>query len=265
MSLTEPSSRAQAFVRRLAAITEPEMQEALWAEQFETCPTDDLILLLSQLFAGVQRREEPYRTAYISLVIWLRQHSGRDTHGISRRAAEAHHERRRVIYEAARERGDIDVMRLLLPTAPPPAAVATHIKEPQLGGEGREITLGHRRMMARTADRTLLGRLLFDPDPVVLRHVLDHPLMVEQDVIRVAARRPTLATCLEVVFGHPRWGRRGEVQKALLLNPYSPVDMGINLLPLMDTRTLKGVSYDGLLSEALQRRARELLSNSQMH
>ena len=253
------SAHIQRFVRRLAAVTEPDMQEALWAERFQTQRTEDLLIQLSHLLAGVQRREEPFRTAYLSLAIWLRRQAA------SGGPKEEGYLRRREVYEAASNLRDIDVMRLLLPTSPPPAAYATHIKEPHLGLQGQEITLGHRRMMARTADRGLIGRLIFDPDPVVLQHILDNPLTVEQDAVRVAARRPTLIPCLEVVFNHPRWGRRPEVQRALLMNPYSPVDMGMALSPLMSKAALKAVSRDGLLSHALRRRASELLEHGRVH
>ncbi len=119
----------------------------------------------------------------------------------------------------------------------------------------REVTLGERRAWARRPDRNLLDRLLHDPDPVVIRNVLQNPRTVESDVLRVASKRPANAAVLAEVFHHPRWGGRPEVQLALVLNPYTPVLMAAGLVALLDAARLRDIVRDPGAHAAVRSRA----------
>ena len=57
-------------------------------------------------------------------------------------------------------------------------------------GRGRPLTLGERKSLARRPDRAMLDRLLHDPHPDVIRRLLRNPRLTEDDVVRLAARRP---------------------------------------------------------------------------
>jgi hypothetical protein len=105
------------------------------------------------------------------------------------------------------------------------------------GGEGgktggRALTLGDRKWLACRPDRETMQRLLADPHPDVIRRCLGNPRVTEDDVIRVAARRPGRGEILVEVARSP-WARRPRVRLALVLNPATPVEIALRLAGLL--------------------------------
>lgn len=111
-------------------------------------------------------------------------------------------------------------------------------------GRGRPLTLGERKALARRPTRKLLDRLLADPHPHVIRNVLDNPITTEDDVVRLAARRPLPGEVMVEIARHPRWNVRTRVRLAMLLNPSCPAEIGVpfvGLLPLSELRAIAGM------------------------
>jgi hypothetical protein len=100
-------------------------------------------------------------------------------------------------------------------------------------GDGRPLTLGERKSLAKRPDRNLLERLLADPHPDVIRSVLRNPRLTEDDVVRFVARVPARPELLAEVARSPQWVHRPRVRLALVLNPYSSVDHTIPLAGLL--------------------------------
>jgi hypothetical protein len=115
-------------------------------------------------------------------------------------------------------------------------------------GKGRPLTLGERKSLARTHDRNLLARVLRDPHPNVIRILLDNPAVVEADVVRLCARRPARAQVLSEVFLHPRWVLRYRVRLTLALNPFTPEEITLQLLPHLTPADLREVRSSGRIS-----------------
>ena len=97
------------------------------------------------------------------------------------------------------------------------AAAAAEMRDPAaaLPREVAEIPLGMRRSLARGDDPNLLDRLLLDPDPVVIDHLLENPRITEDDVVRIAARRPIPASTLERIHASRRFATRPRVLFAM--------------------------------------------------
>lgn len=98
-------------------------------------------------------------------------------------------------------------------------------------GKGRPLTLGERKTLARRRDRQTLARVLRDPSPDVIAILLDNPSLTLTDITRFAALRPVPPASLVHVYRHPRWITRYEVRRALVQNPYLPLDLAISLCP----------------------------------
>ena len=130
-------------------------------------------------------------------------------------------------------------------------------------GFGRPLTLGERKTLARRRDRTLLARVLQDPSPAVIEILLRNPSLTELDVVRLAARRPIDPETLRVIFRSVRWAVRYPVRRALVQNPYCPLDLALRMALLLnasDARIL--AASPGLrppLREACARMARNSL------
>lgn len=98
-------------------------------------------------------------------------------------------------------------------------------------GVGRPLSLGERKSLARRLDRNLIARVLRDPHQDVIRILLDNPGLTEPDVVRLAARRPVPSDVLREVFRHVKWIVRYPVKVALALNPHTPMDIRLQVVP----------------------------------
>jgi hypothetical protein len=144
------------------------------------------------------------------------------------------------------------------------AASARSLSEPPVPdyGSGRELTVGERRSLARSPNRRVLEKLLRDPHPLVLRQLLGNPRLTEDDVVRLAARRPLHSAIVETLSESPRWLRRPRVRLALLLNPGTPEAVSMPLLAVCTRCELLDVVHGGDTPLALRGSARELLERS---
>jgi hypothetical protein len=119
-------------------------------------------------------------------------------------------------------------------------------------GRGRPLALGERKSLARRRDRQLLARVLRDPHPDVIRIVLGNPALTEDDVIRLAARRPIHPDVLREVAASVRWIVRYGVRLTILKNPYAPLEVVLPLVPLMTSSDLSDIAASADLSPALR-------------
>lgn len=149
----------------------------------------------------------------------------------------------------------------LLRRGPPSAAELRPPDEPPVPdyGAGRELTVGERRSLARRPHRRAFEKLLADPHPLVIRQLLDNPLLTEEDVVRMVARRPARLVVLRELGQTPRWLTRTRVRMAVVLNPGSPNDMAVPVLQLC-TRVELRLTLDSVDTALVVRAtARELL------
>lgn len=125
-------------------------------------------------------------------------------------------------------------------------------------GLGRPITLGERKAFARRVDREWIARVLRDPHPAVIRILLANPGVIESDVLLLCARRPVAQDVLREVFRCARWIVRYPIKVALVLNPYTPLDVALQLAPLIQAqdarRVLEAADLDPELHAALRAR-----------
>jgi hypothetical protein len=161
--------------------------------------------------------------------------------------------------EAVR-RGHLALSRLLrrrVPADPGPSETA----EPALATApgGRPLTLGERKAHARRPDRFMLDRLLRDPDPSVIRNLLANGRITEDDVVRLAARRPNFALVLEELAKHPKWSGSLRVRMALVLNPFTPVSVSVPLVPLLLRHELAQIALATTVPAVVRAAAVELL------
>jgi uncharacterized protein (UPF0147 family) len=176
------------------------------------------------------------------------------------------YETRQRLYAAAVLRGQHSIGRLFY--AASPNAVASHQLEKQLAPErplkpnGRPLTLGERKSLARTHDRQQLLMLLRDPHPAVVAILLDNPHLTEAEVVRVAAMRPAVPESLAHIAHHAKWSVRHAVKRALVLNPATPLADAMRLATTLRAAELAELAVDPSLPEALRTHAAEIAGPS---
>ncbi len=124
---------------------------------------------------------------------------------------------------------------------------------------GRPLSLGERRALARKPSRATLDKLLADPHPLVIQNLLVNPRLTEDDVVRMAARRPAHREVIAEIARSPKWMVRPRVRLAIVLNPGTPPDIAVPALPQLSRVELMDVLTLTLLPIVVRHAARELL------
>ena len=121
------------------------------------------------------------------------------------------------------------------------------------------ITLGERRAMAKGWVKEKLDRLLSDPDPMVIAHILNNPRITEKEILKIASKRPNSPNIMKLISIHKRWGARYLVRKALVQNPYTPPRISLGLLEFLLLEDLKEVAQNDTLHPQVRLAAKERL------
>jgi hypothetical protein len=216
-----PSPAALELARRLTALAEPALRERVLLEYLLCNEPAQTVPVLAELHSLGMRGGPPFNMGLLALVGVL----GRDQLSYERRAS---------LYAAARAAGLTALQELFLSSRPGSgAAAASSSVSPD-----RELTLGHRKSLARSSDRATLEKLLRDPEPEVIPILLRNPRITERDVVALAARRPTTAELQRCVLDARRWIARYAVKRALVLNPCTPTDLALRLLAFLNRADL---------------------------
>jgi hypothetical protein len=235
-----PGGEADTLIRllasRLRAVCDLRMRRAVLRAFVEETDDAALLAVLARLIAGARE--------------------GRDTHRdvLGEFALDGHlltglpYDRITDLYEIGHAAKLARVAGLFLGDRHRANPTAT---EAQHENEHLDRPSGVRRSLARGRDRYLLDRVLHDRDPGVIRNLLDNPRLVERDVVRVAAMRPTRPEILRSVADHPRWSARYAGRLALGCNPYTPVPIAIRLVSTLLKQDLGDLATSAALPGAL--------------
>jgi hypothetical protein len=124
------------------------------------------------------------------------------------------------------------------------------------------ITLGEKRSLARTRNKDLLDRLIYEPHPLVIKNLLENPRMTEHEVLKMVSRRPNNETILSEIYQSERWLRSYNIKISMIKNPYTPVGIAMVLLYFLKRQDLRDVSRDQSLHELIKETAGDLLDRS---
>ncbi|WP_434044914.1 hypothetical protein [Sorangium cellulosum] len=138
----------------------------------------------------------------------------------------------------------------------PPAPDERHVAT---SGAGRALTLGERRALARRPTRAAFDALLRDPHPLVIRNLLGNPRLTEDDVVRLAARRPAIPEVMTEIARHPEWPQRSRVRMAIVQNPGAPPEIAVPMVRLLLRPELMQLVAAPDVPAVVRAAARELL------
>jgi hypothetical protein len=217
------NARADAFVRATLSLGDAALRAHYVADLAESMPVEDLALTLDAVCERAEQAEAAAREALVAIVDAL---NGEGTDDLLQR-----------LREQAVGESLLALERLI--RLPPKSHRPTSSAPPREAGETRDgqrrdqgVPLGARKSLARRPDRDTLQRLLRDPHPDVIRRCLGNPRLVEDDVVRLAARRPGRAEVLAEI-ARSSWVHRPRVRLALVMNPGTPVEVVARLVGLL--------------------------------
>jgi hypothetical protein len=247
-----PALTAARWAQTLIGIRDPSVRVGWVRAKFAELSSGAGAAVLAVIYARAEQRDPAYSSLLLCVSMAL---AGPEMAGV-----------RHALGHAAEADGHEALATLFAP----PANVASG-KEDTLDTDAvsrtapnsagaRPLTLGERKSLARRRDRAVLAKALRDPHPEVIRILLDNPALVENDVIRLCARRPIAREVLERVFQHPRWISRPSVRRTLALNPHTPEPLALQLLPHLTTTDLRDIAASLQLSETLRKASHEYIT-----
>ena len=243
---------------KMKAIREPRMRCTAMARELSRAASDEgsiadsTVRAIDTALAAIQRGDLDYIVVADALAAALA------TPGL------VSYEVRAALYVAAKRAGHAGVARLFFEASP--STLDGRLLEKQLAAErplhprGRTYTLGERKTMARTHQRTLLLQMLADPHPQVVERLLENPHITERDVLVMASRRPSVPDSLILIARCDRWRKRYSVRRAIVLNPHTPAHLAIRLLVMLRHKDQQLVAADGNLAGTVRDQARDLIA-----
>lgn len=121
------------------------------------------------------------------------------------------------------------------------------------------LPLGIKRSLAKKMDITLLRRMVFEKDPMIIKHLLLNPIITEKDVLKISSLRPTTEVVIKTVFSSTKWINSYAVKEALIKNPYSPFRIALILLFYMQKKELLNIKKDNTLHPELRYEASKII------
>lgn len=209
----EPVALATALMRRVTSLADAHVRIAYLRTTLASLSARSIVELTTISMQRTEARDPGFGVLLLGICLAL--------------ADEAMAHTRSEVAREALVLGVFETATLFAPTAPVRQFEEAH-EVPDFGF-GRPLSLGERKALARRRDRDLLARVLRDPAADVIRILLTNPALIEDDVVRLCSRRPLPPRVFREVFRSPRWVVRYRVQRAIVLNPFAPVDLGLQL------------------------------------
>jgi len=162
------------------------------------------------------------------------------------------------LYQVAKQKHLTHLERVLRPAPTAPASLLpTEPAVPDFG-QGRTLSLGERKSLARRPTRAQLERLLADPHPQVIAQLLQAGGLTEDDLVVMVTRRPAHGPTLEALLDASRWILRKRVRLCLILNPGTPHGIALPFVATCPREDLRLIYQTTTIGATLRAVAHEL-------
>lgn len=247
--MPDQKERVRAWTERLvhdlAHSREKKIRTTLFAERLGRLKAETIVLVIDEICRKAEERAPGYQEVLFSLI---------DIPAIT---SVLGYSKMSEVYLSSKRMGYERVTRLL--SNPPPKKKRYSEYDFVEGQVLEHLTVGEKRSLAKGIKKDTLDRLLYDPDPHVIRNLLNNPRITEMDVIKIASRRPNSDEVLTEVFNNKKWAERYSIKRALVKNPYTPTGLSLGLLHFMLIQDLKEISRDGTIHQVVRDAAEEIL------
>lgn len=162
------------------------------------------------------------------------------------------------LLQILRKKKYTEVIQVLV-NAPPSKRKMIEELEADLGTKPLDVSLGQKKSLAKKQDKIAWERLIYDQNTSVITNLLNNPRMTEQDILKIASKRPTSCEILEAIAENKKWVSRYPVKKALIYNPYTPTRISISLMNFLLIQDLEELCQHEALHEEIRKPALDLL------
>ena len=222
--------RFRASMRSLTALPELDMRVASVGRRLHELAPEDAVWWLGQTIRGALWGVQASMDGMLATSLWLLRTPVDDIYAWCQE-----------VYEVAHAQGRPEIM-FLLRDAPPFKALGEGARLPEVRlPMSRDVSLGERRQMARTARGDLLDRLLYDPNPLVLENLLENTSLRTERVLLAASRRPTTSALLDTIALHRVWITHQDVREALVMNPFVRTSVALKFTCTLNLKVLRRV------------------------
>ncbi len=237
---------ASDLVNKLIIYKEPPIRESVFSQKIKAIPVDTLVDIIMRVIVMAYQKEEKYLdvVALFTNKALLKNSLGeKGMYELTRTAA---------------EKGYKDFLVFLIDSMFSPRS--REIDEPLQDSRMESMPLGFRKSLSKSHNRDVIEKLLYDPEPSVIHGLLNNPRITERDVVKIASRMPNTNRVLRTIYNHEKWRHRYSILCALALNPYTPSDITLSILPELLRVDLFSIINDNRLSDIERMQARIILS-----
>lgn len=235
---------AERIFRRLSALHEPPLKLGYLRDALHRLSAREVVELLGLALGERGRARSSDEVALLTLLLL----AGPESSDIRREAL-------------ARQAASVGLAEVAFFVAPRPDEVPEP-RRAQLPYEGRPLTLGERKSLARGRDRELLTRVIRDPHADVIGIILRNPALTEMDVIRLAAR-PTSSPVLRAILGALPWCLHYQVRLALMQNAMTPLGLAVPLVASVRHPDAVALSRAGSLRTEVRQAAQMVMMRAE--
>jgi hypothetical protein len=247
-----PEEKADTLMRKIGSISEPKSRTAVLARAIAKLDDNHAVEVIRIILQRGAQKIPRYQVGFRSLknIPEVVRHIGpRKMSGI---------------YMLSRERGYEDVTRILQ-DIPARRTAEDAPEEVYIDVKFKDVALGMKKTLGRLGNRDLVNRLLHDQDPTVIEQLLNNPGLTEDQVVRMAAKRPTSGMVLRQIAKNQKWVSRYRIQRALVCNPYTETQISVRLIGLLMRQDLIEIRRDSALHVELRKAASDILKNKPAH
>lgn len=216
----DPCARADAFVRTTLSLADAGLRVSYVVDTARTWDAANFARALDIVCERAEQAEASSREALVAVVDALNTEALRET--VQR------------LREQAVEESLLALERLVrFAFRPTQIRESARPESPVEAGQGRALTLGERKSLARRPDRDTMERLLADRHPDVIRSLLRNARITEDDVVRLAAKRPGRSEVLAEIARSTKWSHCPRVRMAVVMNPATPAEIAARIAGLL--------------------------------
>jgi hypothetical protein len=123
----------------------------------------------------------------------------------------------------------------------------------------QRMTVVEKVKTALTGSQEERGVLIRDSNKVVARAVMQSPKLSDHEIENFAAMKDVGEEVLRLIAANRKFRKMYVVIRALVNNPRTPIDVGLQLIPHINDRDLKGLVINRNVSDVIRRSAEKII------